>query len=76
MSKLVFFSTFLNDIRHAAGKAVLVAIPNPRTACLFALRVLKLDVVWAYKFDRALPLPFQYDIESIFRESPFNYTIA
>ncbi len=55
-------------------KAEATAIPDPRTSCFYARRALELAVAWAYKFDRALKLPYQDNISALIHEPTFKQT--
>ena len=68
MSHFQFLSTEWKDLYEAATKAESTAIPDPRTSCFYARRALELAVAWAYKFDRALKLPYQDNISALIHE--------
>ncbi|WP_339747746.1 DEAD/DEAH box helicase family protein [uncultured Rubinisphaera sp.] len=74
MSNFQFLSTEWKDIHEAASKAESAAIPDPRTSCFYARRALELAVAWAYKFDRALKLPYQDNISALIHEPTFKQT--
>ena len=72
MSHFQFLSTEWKDLYEAATKAESTAIPDPRTSCFYARRALELAVAWAYKFDRALKLPYQDNISALIHEPTFK----
>lgn len=74
MSNFAFLSAEWKDIHTAATKAEAAAIPDPRTACFYARRSLEMAVQWAFKFDRALKLPYQENISSLIHEPTFKHT--
>jgi len=74
MSQFRFLFTEWQDIYEAASKAESTAIPDPRTSCFYARRALELAVAWAYKFDRALKLPYQDNISALIHEPTFKQT--
>ena len=74
MSNFAFLTTEWKDIHEAASKAESAAIPDPRTSCFYARRALELAVAWAYKFDRALKLPYQDNISALIHEPTFKLT--
>jgi len=74
MSHFQFLSTEWKDVYEAATKAESMAIPDPRTACFYARRALELAVAWAYKYDRALKLPYNDNISALLHEPTFKQT--
>jgi len=74
MSQFRFLFPEWQDIYEAASKAESTAIPDPRTSCFYARRSLELAVAWAYKFDRALKLPYQDNISALIHEPTFKQT--
>lgn len=74
MSNFAFLAAEWRDLHEAALKAEQAAIPDPRTACFYARRALELAVNWAYKFDRALKLPYQDNISALVHEPTFKKT--
>ena len=74
MSNFEFLTSEWKDIHEAACKAESAAIPDPRTSCFYARRALELAVAWAYKFDRALRLPYQDNISALIHEPTFKQT--
>lgn len=74
MPHFQFLESEWKDIYESATKAESMAIPDPRTACFYARRSLELAVAWAYKFDRALKLPYQDNISALIHEPTFKHT--
>ncbi|QDV40662.1 type I restriction enzyme EcoKI subunit R [Stieleria neptunia] len=74
MSNFEFLTSEWKDLHEAASKAEQTAIPDPRTSCFYARRALELAVAWAYKFDRALKLPYQDNISALIHEPTFKQT--
>ncbi|MCY2978220.1 MAG: DEAD/DEAH box helicase family protein [Planctomycetota bacterium] len=74
MSSFEFLIAEWKDVFAAASKAESTAIADPRTSCFYARRALELAVAWAYKFDRALTLPYQDNISALIHEPTFKHT--
>ena len=74
MSNFQFLTTEWKEIHESAFKAESMAIPDPRTACFYARRALELAVAWAYKYDRALKLPYNDNISALLHEPTFKQT--
>lgn len=74
MSNFEFLNAEWQDIHEAASKAESAAIPDPRTSCFYARRTLELAARWAYKFDRALKLPYQDHLSALIHEPTFKHT--
>ncbi|HUG66134.1 MAG TPA: DEAD/DEAH box helicase family protein [Pirellulaceae bacterium] len=74
MSNFDFLTTEWKEIHESASKAESMAIPDPRTACFYARRALELAVAWAYKYDRALKLPYQDNVSALIHEPTFKQT--
>ena len=64
MTHFQFLAAEWADEFESASKAEALAILDPRTACFYARRALELAVHWAYKFDRALKLPYQDNVSA------------
>ena len=74
MSNFAFLGTEWKSVHEAAVKAESAAVTDPRTACFYARRALELAVAWAYKYDRALKLPYQDNISALIHEPTFKQT--
>lgn len=74
MTHFQFLAAEWSDVFESASKAEALAILDPRTACFYARRALELAVHWAYKFDRALKLPYQDNVSALIHESTFKQT--
>ncbi len=72
MTNFEFLSAEWKDVFEAATKAESSAIPDPRTSCFYARRALELAVAWAYKFDRALKLPYQDNVSALIHGPTFK----
>jgi type I restriction enzyme R subunit len=76
MTNLEFLTAEWKDLHEAALKADQTAIPDPRTSCFYARRALQLAVAWAFKFDRALKLPYQDNLSALVHEATFKRTAS
>lgn len=74
MTHFQFLEAEWSDVFESAGKAEALAIVDPRASCFYARRALELAVAWAYKFDRALKLPYQDNISALIHEPTFKQT--
>jgi type I restriction enzyme R subunit len=74
MSNFDFLITEWKNIFASASKAESFAISDPRKSCFYARRALELAVVWAYKFDQTLKLPYQDNISALIHEPTFKQT--
>lgn len=74
MTQFQFLKPEWHEIHESAAKAESLAIPDPRTSCFYARRALELAVAWAYKYDRALKLPYQDNISALIHEPTFKHT--
>ncbi len=72
MPHFQFLESEWKDVFAAASKAESTAIPDSRTSCFYARRALELAVAWAFKFDRALQLPYQDNIAALIHEPTFK----
>lgn len=75
MSQFTFLQREWPDVYEAANTAANAVHPQPRTACFYARRALELAVMWAYKNDSALHLPYQDNISALIHEPSFK-TVA
>jgi type I restriction enzyme, R subunit len=60
------------DVHEAASKATAFANPDPRTASFHARRAVELAVMWAFKYDRALRLPYNDNLMALLHEPTFK----
>ena len=74
MTHFQFLEAEWSDLFESASKAEALAIVDSRTACFYARRALELAVHWAYKFDRALKLPYQDNVSALIHEPTFKQT--
>ncbi len=72
MSNFAFLKTEWPAVFEAAERAAASAHPDPRTACFYARRALELAVVWAFKYDPALKLPYQDNLSALIHEPTFK----
>jgi type I restriction enzyme, R subunit len=72
MSHFAFLDAEWPDLAAEARKAEGLAYPDPRTACFYARRTLELTVIWLYKHDRALKLPYQDNLAALLAEPTFQ----
>ena len=59
MSNFAFLQAEWSTLYAAAIKAKEMASTDARTSCFYARRTLELAVVWLYKHDKFLRLPYQ-----------------
>jgi type I restriction enzyme R subunit len=72
MSQFTFLQREWAAVFEAASKAEAAAHADPRTACFYARRALELVVVWAYKHDAGLRLPYQDNLSALIHEPSFK----
>jgi type I restriction enzyme R subunit len=64
------------DVLDAAVRAENAARPDPRTSCFYARRALELAVVWIYKHDPAVTLPYQEQLSALIHDPTFKQTVG
>ncbi len=64
------------DVFDAADRAENAARPDPRTSCFYARRALELAVVWIYKQDPALTLPYQEQLSPLIHDPTFRQSVG
>ena len=74
MSQFDFIRTEWPDVFDAAARAESAARPDPRSSCFYARRALELAVVWLYKHDPALKLPYQEQLAALIHDPTFKQT--
>lgn len=74
MSQFDFVRTEWPDVFDAAARAENAARPDPRTSCFYARRALELAVVWIYKHDPAVALPYQDQLSALIHDPTFKQT--
>ena len=72
MSQFSFLQREWSTVFDAAAKAEAAVSADPRTACFYARRALELAVMWAYKYDRTLKLPYQDNLSALIHEPTFK----
>ncbi|HYR26930.1 MAG TPA: DUF4145 domain-containing protein, partial [Thermoanaerobaculia bacterium] len=76
MSQFEFIRTEWPEVFDAAVRAEQAARPDPRTSCFYARRALELAVVWLYKHDPALTLPYQEQLSALIHDPTFKQTVG
>lgn len=76
MSQFDFIRTEWPEVFDAAVRAENAARPDPRTSCFYARRALELAVVWLYKHDPALKLPYQEQLSALIHDPSFKQTVG
>jgi type I restriction enzyme R subunit len=71
MTQFAFLQPEWPEVAAAASRAEALAHPDPRAACFYARRAIELLVHWAYKFDSALKLPYQDNLQALLHEPTF-----
>jgi type I restriction enzyme R subunit len=71
-----FIRTEWPDVFDAAVRAENAARPDPRTSCFYARRALELAIVWIYKHDPAVRLPYQEQLSALLHDPTFKQTVG
>lgn len=72
MTNFEFLKTEWPDIFEAAVKVESAINTDPRTSCFYARRALELAMMWAYKYDSTLRLPYQQNLSALIHEPTFK----
>ncbi|MCM8614132.1 DEAD/DEAH box helicase family protein [Accumulibacter sp.] len=72
MSQFAFLQGEWAAVFESAVRAETAAHADPRTACFYARRALELAVIWAYKHDASLKLPYQDHLSALIHEPSFK----
>ena len=72
LSQFEFLQREWPAVREAAASAEANVHADARTACFHARRALELAVVWAYKHDAALKLPYQDNLSVLIHDPSFK----
>ncbi|MDO8690031.1 MAG: DEAD/DEAH box helicase family protein [Dehalococcoidia bacterium] len=72
MTLFAFLQAEWPAVYEAAGMAAAAVYPDPRTACFYARRALELALVWAYKYDPSLRLPYQDNLSALIHDPTFK----
>lgn len=64
------------DVHGAAARAGDAVHADPRTSCFYARRALELAVIWLYKHDLALDLPYQDNLSALIHDPTFKQTVG
>ena len=76
MSQFDFVRIEWPDVFDAAVRAENAARPDPRAACFYARRALELAVVWIYKHDPAVTLPYQEQLSALIHDPTFKQSVG
>jgi type I restriction enzyme R subunit len=71
-----FLKTEWPDVHDAAARAGDALHGDPRISCFYARRALELAVVWLYKHDPALDLPYQDNLSALIHDPTFKQTVG
>jgi type I restriction enzyme R subunit len=74
MSQFAFLQREWAAVFEAASQAEAAVHADPRAACLYARRALELAVIWAYKHDAGLRLPYQDNLSALIHDPSFKQT--
>lgn len=72
MTPFAFLQAEWPAVHEAVDRAAGAVHPDPRTACVYARRVLELAVAWAFKHDPGLRLPYQDNLSALIHEPTFK----
>ena len=67
-----FLKAEFPDLHREALEVGLNALPDPRTACFYARRVVELAVNWAFEHDRSLRRPYDDNLSALLHEPSFK----
>ncbi len=76
MGNFIFLQREWPGVFEAASKAEAAVHSDPRAACFYVRRALELAVVWAYKSDAALHLPYQDNLSALIHEPTFKTVVG
>jgi type I restriction enzyme, R subunit len=75
-SNFGFLAAEWPELFQSATKAESLARSDARTSCFYARRALELAVLWMYKFDASLKLPYSESLSARIYEPTFRQTIG
>jgi type I restriction enzyme R subunit len=75
-SNFSFLSGEWPELLESAAKSESLALSDPRTSCFYARRALEVAVLWMYKFDSALKLPYSESLSARIYEPTFRHAIG
>lgn len=75
-SQFEFLTSDWPDLFESAHRAESLALSDPRTSCFYARRALELAVLWMYKYDAALKLPYSESLSARIFEPTFRQTVG
>jgi type I restriction enzyme, R subunit len=64
------------ELSDSATKAESLALFDPRTSCFYTRRALELAVLWMYKYDAALKLPYSESLSARIFEPTFRQAVG
>ena len=76
MSNFAFLASEWSHLHQDALKAESLVTADPRTACFYARRTLELAVIWLYKHDNTLKLPYQDNLSALLHAPTFQQTVG
>jgi len=76
VSQFDFIGAEWPEVFDAAVRAENAARPDPRTSCFYARRALELAVVWIYKHDPAVTLPYQEQLSALIHDPSFKQSVG
>ncbi len=62
------------DVYDTAAHAEAAVYPDARAACFYARRALELTMLWLYRYDAKLKLPYQDNLSALIHEPTFKQT--
>jgi type I restriction enzyme, R subunit len=75
-SQFEFLTLDWPDLFESAQLAESLALSDPRTSCFYARRALELAVLWMYKYDATLKLPYSESLSARIFEPTFRQTFG
>ncbi len=76
MTNFGFLKAEWPELFQEAEKAEGLVHPDSRAACFYARRTLELAVDWLYKYDHALKIPYQDNLNALLHEPTFKNTVG
>jgi type I restriction enzyme R subunit len=76
MTNFAFLKDEWTNLFESAERAESLALSDPRTSCFYARRALELAVLWMYKYDATLKLPYGESLSARIFEPTFRQTVG
>ena len=76
MSQFGFLRAEWQPVFESAARCEAAVYGDPRTSCFYARRALELAVVWLFKHDSSMRLPYQDNISALIHEPTFKQTVG